>query len=971
MQSNTRNICILAHVDHGKTTLSDSLIASNGIISKKMAGKVRYLDSRPDEQLRGITMESSAISLSFKSINQQGQISEYFINLIDSPGHIDFSSEVSSVSRLSDGAIVLVDVVEGICSQTITVLRQAWIDNLKPILVLNKIDRLILELQLSPSDAYDHLNKLIHQTNTIMASFYNGDVIESHSNWNGDEPWIETSEDDIYFHPNSNNVVFTSAYDGWGFNLNQFAAILSKKLGIPKSELDGKLFADYMIDKNKKVVKSKRSNLFIAFILDSIWKIYNSVNDRDIDAITKITSSLNIKVPPKELNSKDVKSLTCTIMSQFLPISNAILSTIIDKLPSPVIAQANKMDKLLDSIPYSDQIDETLHKNLINCNADGILCGYISKMISVPLNELPENQAVMRDRGEYERGKAAKAAELARAAEAEAASKLAKKVNDDVDNNETKEENEEEKEEEREIRFNMDELKLDLDSNFSVSDVPGLEFEDDVEAEKEEEDADADNEFELEFEYEEEEDDEPIVVNQQEEEEEEDLPEDTEALIAFTRIYSGTIHTNDTLYVLSPLYNTSKPYDDESNTPHVHEIKIDKLYRFMGRDLTAMDQISAGSIVGIRSSDFKNIVLKSGTIISPEIVKSNHSINFATSNTINDVPPIVRVTLEPVKLNQMNQLLHGMKLLNLADPCVRGYVSDQGEVVLETAGELHLERCVKDLKDRFAKIDFTVGKPIVPFRETILESVCEDVTVGDHTIKMKLSPLDESVDDVLLKSEKYNDVIINSSGNNSLDGYLKSGFSLAIKEGPIINEPIQNVKVEVLEITSTESENSQNDMILTKIRDQIHDLLLKASPRIMLAMYTVDIQTSAELLGKVYTVIQKQRGNILSEEMKEGTPFFTVQAKLPVLTSFGFSEDIRKRTSGGAIPQLVFDGFEVCEQDPFWVPTTEEEIEELGADGDRENWIRTVMNNVRKSKGLFVDEKVVENAEKQRTLKKD
>lgn len=119
--ANVRIITTLGHVDHGKTTLMDALLAANNIISTRMAGKMRYMDSREDEQERGITMESSAVSLKFQvmGVNEQGERSPktYIVNMIDTPGHVDFSSEVSTASRLCDGALVLVDVVEGVCTQ--------------------------------------------------------------------------------------------------------------------------------------------------------------------------------------------------------------------------------------------------------------------------------------------------------------------------------------------------------------------------------------------------------------------------------------------------------------------------------------------------------------------------------------------------------------------------------------------------------------------------------------------------------------------------------------------------------------------------------------------------------------------------------------------------------------------------------------------------------------------------------------
>jgi ribosome assembly protein 1 len=309
--------------DHGKTSLTDSLIATNGIISPKLAGKIRYLDSRPDEQLRGITMESSAISLYFSMMRRPApEVSpvpkEYLVNLIDSPGHIDFSSEVSTASRLCDGALVLVDAVEGVCSQTVTVLRQTWVEQLKPLLVINKMDRLVTELKMSPAEAYSHLSKLLEQINAVIGSFYQGERMEEDLLWRermeerakaatardkdqekkngtdgtangtiGDDidlaDFEERDDDDIYFAPENNNVIFCSATDGWAFTVRQFAGLYEKKLGIKRSILEKVLWGDFYLDpKTKRVLGQKHLKgralkpMFVQLVLESVWAAYEA-----------------------------------------------------------------------------------------------------------------------------------------------------------------------------------------------------------------------------------------------------------------------------------------------------------------------------------------------------------------------------------------------------------------------------------------------------------------------------------------------------------------------------------------------------------------------------------------------------------------------------------------------------------------------------------------------------------------------
>lgn len=136
-------------------------------------------------------------------------------------------------------------------------------------------------------------------------------------------------------------------------------------------------------------------------------------------------------------------------------------------------------------------------------------------------------------------------------------------------------------------------------------------------------------------------------------------------------------------------------------------------------------------------------------------------------------------------------------------------------------------------------------------------------------------------------------------------------------------------------------------------------------------IYFILTNTTAEVLGKVYGVITRRRGRIISESLNEGTPFFTILSVLPVAESFGFSDEIRKRTSGAASPQLVFHGFEMLDEDPFWVPFTEDQLEDLGELADKENVAKRYMDMVRARKGLEVKgRKLVKDAEKQKTLKR-
>jgi len=785
-----RNMSVIAHVDHGKSTLTDSLVAKAGIIAGEKAGDARHTDTRKDEQERGITIKSTGISLYYETdVVDQKTMEPYLINLIDSPGHVDFSSEVTAALRVTDGALVVVDYVEGVCVQTETVLRQALAEKIKPVLFINKIDRGILELQVDGETMYQNFQRVIESANVIIHTYECEDM--------GETQMVD---------PSCGTVAFGSALFGWAFTLTKFALTFSEKFKLDREKLMKKFWGDNYFNPTDKKFTTNSDNgkggelprCFVQFIMRSVIQLTRSLMEGNKEVYEKMMNNIGLVLKGDEKDYQG-KALFKCVFQKWINAADALIEMIVMKLPSPKKAQKYRAAYL-----YEGPADDECCRSIAECNKDGPLMIFISKMI-------PTN-----DKGRF---------------------------------------------------------------------------------------------------------------------------------YAFGRVFAGTVATGQKVRIMGPNYKPGSKND-------LNVKNIQRTVLMMGGKVEAVPDVPCGNTVALVGVD--QYLMKQGTISDHEDACCIRVMKYSVS-------PVVRVAVEVKSAADLPKLVEGLRKLSKSDPLVQCYSEDSGEHIIAGCGELHIEICLKDLEEEYAKCPLKKGDPVVSYKECVIETstqTCLSKSPNKHNrIFCKAAPLGDdlaqAIDDdkvsakqdpkarrIILRDEfewDPNDALKiwcfgpETTGPNmvvdvtkavqylnEIKDSVEAAFQWATKEGVMTEENMRGCRMNIEDVAlHADAIHRGGGQIIPTARRVFYASVLTASPRFQEPIFLVEIQCPNDTVGGIYNCLATRRGIVIGEEPISGTPLVNMKAHLPVAESFGFTQALRAATSGRAFPQCVFDHWEQLADDPF------------------------------------------------------
>jgi 116 kDa U5 small nuclear ribonucleoprotein component len=365
-----RNIAIAGHLHHGKTAFVDMLVMQTHELQERMEKKtgkkrdeqLRYTDTHFLERERGLSIKAAPISL----VMQGEKGKSHLLNVVDTPGHVDFVDEVSASLRLVDGVVLVVDVVEGVQINTERIIKHAVLEDLPMVLVINKMDRLILELKLPPTDAYFKLKHVVEEVNTVIENTLPGQ---------GEKRRLS---------PEKGNVAFACSSMDWVFTLPSFARMYAETFPkVDAAEFGRRLWGDIFFNPKsrkftRKGMEERSKRTFVNFVLEPIYKLYSHAISESPEDLKETLSTLGISLKPSQYKT-DAKVLLKLVCAQFFGPPHGFVDMVVRHLPSPVDGTRRNLERY-----YTGPLDSYLATSMSICDADGPLVVQITKLLATP-----------------------------------------------------------------------------------------------------------------------------------------------------------------------------------------------------------------------------------------------------------------------------------------------------------------------------------------------------------------------------------------------------------------------------------------------------------------------------------------------------------------------------------------------------------------------------------------------------------
>lgn len=353
-----RNVALCGHLHHGKTSFMDMLVEQTHTVewgAEAAEKAIRYTDTLYSEQERQLSIKNTPMTLVLPDSREKS----YLVNLMDCPGHVNFSDESTAAFRISDGAVIFVDAVEGVMFHTERLIKHALQERIAVTIVINKIDRLILELKLPPADAYHKLRHTLDEINNIISLHADG-------------------VDDLSVSPLKGNVAFASSQYGFCFTLYSFAKLYSDTYGgFSPAGFAKRLWGEVYFHQRtfkKKAPKEKTDRTFVHFILEPLYKIFSLIAGDVDEKLPDLCVELGIKMTKTEMRM-NVRSVLKLVCSRFFGDATGFVDMLRDHVKSPV---ANAETKVRHT--YTGQLDEELGQEMLSCSSDGKLMLHVTKL---------------------------------------------------------------------------------------------------------------------------------------------------------------------------------------------------------------------------------------------------------------------------------------------------------------------------------------------------------------------------------------------------------------------------------------------------------------------------------------------------------------------------------------------------------------------------------------------------------------